>query len=484
MANVNDDILNSILRHQHFVRAYENDVLKHKILPILVQAKKDMLKKLKDFGKKIGRKNLSQLTKLEKNLLAQTVKDLDQIIKAANLKITGKLDKEIPKFAKESEKINRMILISALPIKVAFNQVSLDHLKKLIDQPLGGKKYAERFNDNYREAVSEIEKQIGVGIVKGESMLQVRNRLIGVGKGIGGVIGDKITRRAEMIARSEIMRISNAVTDDLYRRNDDIVKGQMWVATLDSRTCVSKGKIEVREGWKDIKDVEVGNLVYTHKYRMRKVINKIDSERDELLEIRLDNGNSIEITADHEVLTDKGWIPVGELDVGDEIKGIKIVSKKVIKKKTKVYDITVEEDHSFLLDGIFVHNCAECAPMDGTEYLYERNERPPERPLHTECRCTTVAIIKSWEELGAKGSLAKKLDALDPGARASMTGIAPAKITYPKWFDLQPDSFKKQVLGTNRFQQYKDKGLSYDKMVKNGRWITLNDLGKMSKKSK
>jgi len=356
MPDVNTELMNMLLRHQHFVRAYENQLLRDEILPILRQAKIDMTKKFRGFGKAIGRKNLSQLTKTEMAFLQQKIREVEVLISVASSKIQGRLDKNLPKFIKEVEKINVGFLKSALPIAVAFNRIPLERLKKLLDQPLGGEKYAARLKKNYKDAVGIMRREIAIGILGGESIPQVRRRLMGVGRGIGGKMGAIITHRAEMIARTEILRIANAVNADLYQRNDDVVKGVMWVATLDQRTC------------------------------------------------------------------------------------------------------------------------PQCAPLDGTTYFYEKNEKPPEIPQHPNCRCILSPITRSWKELGDNSKMAKQLDKLDAGARASMSGYVPAKVKYPQWFDAQPDKFKRDVLGPNRFSKYKQKGLSYNKMIKNGRWIPLKDL--------
>ena len=356
--DINVDIMNMLLRHQHFVRAYENSILRTEILPILLRAKIDMERRLRSFGKQKGLNNLSKLTKYEKKLLEQKIKEIDLVIKQANDKISGALDKNLSKFAKEVEKINIGFINNALPIAISLNRIPIERLKYIIDQPLGGKKYAKRLEDNYKQAVNIIKREIAIGIASGKSMKQVSNKLVGIGKSLGGLVGEVLTHRAEMIARSEIMRVSNAVNDSIFKANDDIVKGVMWLATLDLRTC------------------------------------------------------------------------------------------------------------------------PECSALDGQQYFYEKNQKPPERPLHPQCRCIVTPILKSWKELGAKSSIAKKLDALDPGARASMTGYVPAKVRYADWFNAQPDKFKMDVLGHKRFKIYKTKKLTYDQMVKNGRWITLKDLSK------
>ena len=62
--DVNTQILNAMLRYQHFIRAFENGVLRNEILPILVKAKRDMVTKFNAFGKQIGVKNLNHLNNL------------------------------------------------------------------------------------------------------------------------------------------------------------------------------------------------------------------------------------------------------------------------------------------------------------------------------------------------------------------------------------------------------------------------------------
>ena len=48
----------------------------------------------------------------------------------------------------------------------------------------------------------------------------------------------EFTVEAEALARTATSRVTNAARHQLFEANDDLVKGMMWSATLDRRTCV------------------------------------------------------------------------------------------------------------------------------------------------------------------------------------------------------------------------------------------------------
>lgn len=69
-------------------------------------------------------------------------------------------------------------------------------------------------------------------------------------------------------------------------------------------------------------------------------------------------------TEDHKILTQRGWIEAGKLTnedvlyyVGEGDVRVRGVRKGVCDAGLYVYDITVEGDHSFVADGVVVHNC-------------------------------------------------------------------------------------------------------------------------------
>lgn len=70
------------------------------------------------------------------------------------------------------------------------------------------------------------------------------------------------------------------------------------------------------KGWKFIKDITTEDFVITHKNRPQKVLKTMSNESENLLDITV-NGVTTTITKEHPVLTSDGWVPAGELSIGD-----------------------------------------------------------------------------------------------------------------------------------------------------------------------
>jgi len=104
----------------------------------------------------------------------------------------------------------------------------------------------------------------------------------------------------------------------------------------------------------------------------------------------------------------------------------------------------------------------------GTDPLDPPFARPP---AHPNCRSTTVAITKSWKELGLNGT------DLPPATRASMNGQVPASTTYYEWLRRQNPSIQKEVLGPTRFDMWKEGGVKPERFVNDkGDLLTLDQI--------
>lgn len=149
----------------------------------------------------------------------------------------------------------------------------------------------------------------------------------------------------------------------------------------------SATKILTSKGWKNISEIKIGDLVLTHKSRFRKVTNVIkhDYNGEDLYNLYYSFpsrfGKHVKcrkvkyITGNHPVLTQRGWKQVDELEIKDTLYiqglrcdkcgnfnliGVKLHAIKKIKKNSKcdyLYNLSVEEDESYVADGIIVHNC-------------------------------------------------------------------------------------------------------------------------------
>lgn len=125
--------------------------------------------------------------------------------------------------------------------------------------------------------------------------------------------------------------------------------------------------------------------------------------------------------------------------------------------------------------------CEECMIRDGL--LYDLNHNPIDHSvpwdsgagrLHINDRCTSVAVLKSWRELGID---AKKAS---PESRASMNGEVPGRTTFASWIRRQPAAVQDEVLGVTRGRALRrgEAGFS-DFFDDRGRLLTLEQLAAM-----
>jgi hypothetical protein len=113
--------------------------------------------------------------------------------------------------------------------------------------------------------------------------------------------------------------------------------------------------------------------------------------------------------------------------------------------------------------------CLSCIVLDGK--VFKVGEPRPSQPLHPDCRCVTLPVLKTYRELGVD------IDELPAGNRASMDGAVPQ---YTTWRDVLAKADDKQlgaILGPTRAALYRG-GMSVGAMVKDGRILTLKELGK------
>jgi SPP1 gp7 family putative phage head morphogenesis protein len=119
-----------------------------------------------------------------------------------------------------------------------------------------------------------------------------------------------------------------------------------------------------------------------------------------------------------------------------------------------------------------------CRTLDGKEW---DNERKPVghsiqfvgATAHWNCRSTQVPVLKSWEELGAKG----KFKEIPKSTRASMDGQVSAKKNYEEWLKEKPTAFQKDVLGKGKWDLWQKGKLGFTDMVdQTGNEISLEVL--------
>lgn len=131
--------------------------------------------------------------------------------------------------------------------------------------------------------------------------------------------------------------------------------------------CIRKGQfVSTINGNIPIENIRVGDIVYT-KTGTQKVLHAWCNGIKKIYSLKLTNGKEIQTTDDHKILTQDGWKTLSEITTNDVV-GMRVSDNAIIRWKKissvsctdeydEVYDLEVENDHSFVVNGVIVHNC-------------------------------------------------------------------------------------------------------------------------------
>ena len=127
-------------------------------------------------------------------------------------------------------------------------------------------------------------------------------------------------------------------------------------------------------GYKPIVDVEIGDMVLDHTLKYNKVVNRFAQGKKEVWEIETNHTSIIKTTSNHRFYVKRNndiepeWVECSQLTRNDKLALVQCEEKKQIKwvpinsitnthKFEQVYDIEVEDSHSFTANGVIAHNC-------------------------------------------------------------------------------------------------------------------------------
>ncbi|UYN89905.1 MAG: Hint domain-containing protein [Anaerolineales bacterium] len=99
---------------------------------------------------------------------------------------------------------------------------------------------------------------------------------------------------------------------------------------------------------------------------------------------------------------------------------------------TRVYNFEVEDDHSYIANGLVVHNCMSCVQMHGSVH-------PATETLNDHFNGLCLAL-------------------------PNVAGVSLVDENGEAWFDKQSDSTQLQMMGPGRFQAYKDGALRFGEL--------------------
>lgn len=309
----------------------------------------------KNVAREFGRNTFAlQLDKIITELIRESLMYADKTMKrmsAAKVNESFVLTEEAVRISKElsqeaSESIVRILQEDAIYYE------SPKALSKRIVDLWGGQKYrAERFARTFTADVATATtvaryRQYGVRYMEFDAELDERT--------------------------TDQCRCLNGVQFDLTKDSVDRYRPPLH------HHCLASGcKITTMLGEKNIEDIQVGDKVLTHLGHYMPVTETMNRFPDELMDLHTSSYH-VRITPNHPILQWDmfngvyRWVNAGYLEEDDMIctvNGYEFIVAVQECEPEQVYNISVQEDESYIANGIVVHNCRSgLVPLTEDEY--------------------------------------------------------------------------------------------------------------------
>jgi hypothetical protein len=150
---------------------------------------------------------------------------------------------------------------------------------------------------------------------------------------------------------------------------------------------------------------------------------------------------------------------------------MRIKSVELIDEEVDVHDIEVEDDHSFIVKNVILHNSAKCRALDSK--MFDENKNPVGHnlqmippsgpPLHVRCRSVLMPILKSRSDVSEE--MDEILKEQTNSQREAMNGNVPANTTYDDWLKKQSVELQKEILGLKKYEIWKKNKLTMADLV-------------------
>lgn len=165
----------------------------------------------------------------------------------------------------------------------------------------------------------------------------------------------------------ELPGVGSLSCKNLYYFQKEILKDfNNWkkIVATKTRQCLTKDNFVMTDrGYISIKDVKIGDKIETlkdGKLFWTDVLDFIPQGEKKTFSVGIKLFGCVCGTADHKILTDKGWKEIQELKINEDKaltrNGYRTIEFIVDNGIEEVYDITTGT-HDFLANGVVVHNC-------------------------------------------------------------------------------------------------------------------------------
>jgi len=225
---LNDEILDAQVRHTTYLQRYSSSV-SNRILALLNRTERDVIEQLL---------RLEGVTDFQSKRFQTLLGSIHGVRKQAYKEAEKALTDEAVDLSIYEAGFQVSLLEKSIPIQWNVATPSKELLRAAaLSQPFKGRLLKEWIKGLAPREALFIRDQLRIGLVEGETTSQIIRRIRGTKarKYADGVFG-KSRREAAALVRTAANHIHNAAKNEVGLSNQDIIKGMMWVSTLDGGT--------------------------------------------------------------------------------------------------------------------------------------------------------------------------------------------------------------------------------------------------------
>lgn len=229
----NEELMDALIRHQVYLLRYSG-YMRNQITALLNKSEQDVANKIRNYvPPKDGMVKAESFKRLEA---------LQSALAKIRLNAWGEVqtffDQQMQELEYQEPILLDKIVGTTLPVTVATVVPSASMLRGLVAvKPFEGRIMADWVATLAADDVRRMHNAVQLGMVAGEDMRKIAQRVVGSATLKGSDGTTELTRRQVMaVTRTAVQHVANNARNLYFLENRELFKEEQFVATLDSRT--------------------------------------------------------------------------------------------------------------------------------------------------------------------------------------------------------------------------------------------------------
>lgn len=231
MATANEELLDAVThRGVNLMRFSEH--VRRQVVIMLEDLKASLIQQITESYEP------DALTQAQRLRVEALLKQTQESIDSAYGDISDYTRDKLLDVAQNEAKFSQKALEVALPIDLPTVAVGMETLEALADDAaVLGVQLRTWWEKQSEAAQVQFRKVIREGMLRGDTTDEIV-RMVRAPESEGGIGLKMLRHHAETLVRSSISTVANAARLQTWQDNDDLIKGLMWLSTLDDRTTI------------------------------------------------------------------------------------------------------------------------------------------------------------------------------------------------------------------------------------------------------